>query len=478
MTSRILGLAREQVLAYWFGAGDAMDALLVAFRVPNLVRDLFAEGAMSAALVPTFSKSLATDGRPSAWRLGNNVINTLLLVTGVLALLGMAFAEPVVRALADGFAAVPGKIELTVLLTRILLPFLILVAVAAACMGMLNSLNVFFIPALSPAMFNVASIVVAVAFVPVAIRAGIEPVITVAVGALVGGFAQVLLQWPSLRAQGFRYRPTLDLRDPGLHRVLMLMGPGTIGLAATQVNVFVNTMVATGEGTGAVSWLGYAFRVMYLPIGLFGVSIATATTPAMSRSSGGGRPRADAQDVGVRRVPDAHLERAGDVGTRRARNTDRASAVRTRAVHASRHGGHGRGGATVRRRPRRIFGGEDPVADLLCPRTEPHAGRGRRGRGAPQRRAQRGERAGLRLSRSGAQRVDRSARQRRDPGVAASTRARRIGAQARGQHVRQDRRGGRMHGRAARGRRSPYSRACFRVRDSSLRRLDWLVPSR
>jgi putative peptidoglycan lipid II flippase len=283
MTSRVLGLVREQVLAYWFGASDAMDAFLVAFRVPNLVRDLFAEGAMSAALVPTFSRTLAVDGRERAWRLGNAVINALVLVTGVIVVLAIVFAEPLVRLLAGGFAAVPGKFELTVLLTRLVAPFLLLVAVAAACMGMLNSLNVFFVPALSPAMFNVASIVVAVALVPAAQAAGYEPILAVAVGALVGGLGQVLLQWPALRAQGFRYRPALDLRDPGLRRVLMLMGPGTIGLAATQLNVFVNTIVATGEGTGAVSYLGYAFRVMYLPIGLFGVSIATATAPAMSR---------------------------------------------------------------------------------------------------------------------------------------------------------------------------------------------------
>ena len=168
-------------------------------------------------------------------------------------------------------------------LTRIVMPFLVLVAVAAACMGMLNSLNVFFVPALSPAMFNIASIVAVVALVPVARAAGYDPILAVAVGALAGGLGQILVQWPALRALGFRFRPGLDLRDPGLRRVLLLMGPGTIGLAATQVNVFVNTVVATGEGTGAVSYLGYAFRVMYLPIGLFGVSIATATTPAMSR---------------------------------------------------------------------------------------------------------------------------------------------------------------------------------------------------
>lgn len=283
MTSRVLGLVREQVLAYWFGASDSMDAFLVAFRVPNLVRDLFAEGAMSAALVPTFTRTLTVEGRARAWQLGNSVMNALVLVTSVLVAGAMLFAPAIVSGLAGGFGEVPGKFELTVTLTRLMAPFLVLVAVAAACMGMLNSLHVFFVPALSPAMFNVASIAVGVGLVPLAMRAGIEPILAMAVGTLVGGAGQVLLQWPPLRREGYRYSPRLDLHDPGLRQVLVLMGPGVVGLAATQLNVFVNTVVATGEGTGAVSWLGYAFRVMYLPIGLFGVSIATATTPALSR---------------------------------------------------------------------------------------------------------------------------------------------------------------------------------------------------
>ena len=283
MTSRILGLVRDQVLASMFGAGNAMDAFNVAFRIPNLVRDLFAEGAMSAAFVPVFMRQLTIGGKASAWRLGNNVINALLLVTGVVVILGIVFARPLIGAFAADYASVSGKLELTVLLTRIMLPFLTLVAIAAALMGMLNSLHLFFIPALAPAMFNVATIVCALTLVPVMARAGWPPITAIAIGTLVGGLAQLSLQWPVLRRQGFRYEPVLNWREEGLRRVLLMMGPGTIGLAATQVNVFVNTVLATGEGTGAVSWLNYAFRLMYLPTGLFGVSIATATVPAVSR---------------------------------------------------------------------------------------------------------------------------------------------------------------------------------------------------
>ncbi len=283
ITSRILGLVRDQVLAYYFGAGNAADAFRVAFRVPNLVRDLFAEGAMSAAFVPTFTRQLTLHGRERAWHLASSVINALLIVTSLIVIAGMVFAEPLVRLFASEFSAVPGKLELTVHLTRILFPFLTLVALAAALMGMLNSLGHFFVPALSPAMFNVASIVIAVTCIPLAPAMGVEPITVVAFGALAGGIGQLAIQWPPLRREGFRYRPVLDFRDEGLRRVLMLMGPGTIGMAATQINVFVNTVLATGEGTGAVSWLDFAFRLMYLPIGLFGVAIATAATPAISR---------------------------------------------------------------------------------------------------------------------------------------------------------------------------------------------------
>jgi putative peptidoglycan lipid II flippase len=283
MTSRILGVVREQVLAAFFGAGNAMDAYNVAYRIPNLVRDLFAEGAMSSAFVPTFTRHLTTEGRASAWRLGNLVINGLMVITAGLVILGIVFAEPLVALFASAYREVPGKLELTVFLTRLMLPFLTFVALAAAFMGMLNSLHRFFIPALSPAMYNVATITCALVLVPLMPGMGLPPITAIAIGSLIGGAAQLAVQWPALRREGFRYRPVLDWRDESLRRVLVLMGPGTIGLAATQVNVFVNTVLATGEGTGAVSWLNYAFRLMYLPIGLFGVSIATATLPAVSR---------------------------------------------------------------------------------------------------------------------------------------------------------------------------------------------------
>jgi putative peptidoglycan lipid II flippase len=177
---------------------------------------------------------------------------------------------------------------LTIALTRAVLPFLPMVAVAAAAMGMLNSLNHYFVPALSPAIFNAAMIACAVTFVPLMPALGGPRIMAIAIGALVGGVGQIAIQWPSLRREGFRYRPMFDPGDRGLRTVLLLMGPGTLGLAATQINTFVNTLLATSQGPGAVSWLTYAFRLMYLPIGLFAVSIGTAVLPAVSQHAARG----------------------------------------------------------------------------------------------------------------------------------------------------------------------------------------------
>jgi putative peptidoglycan lipid II flippase len=284
LSSRVLGLVREMVLAQYFGTTAAMAAYNVAFRIPNLLRDLFAEGAMSAAFVPTFTKYLAASGKASAWRLANLVINGLAVITGLLVLIGIVFAEPLVRLIADNeYTRDAAQLALTVQLARLMLPTLTFIALAAALMGMLNSLHHFFIPAFAPAMFNVVTILTAWFVVPLMPGLGIEPIVAIAAGTFVGGVAQLVIQWPTLRSEGFRYRPLLDLNDEGLKRVLVLMGPGTIGLAATQVNLAVNLWLATSQEIEAVSWLNYAFRLMYLPIGLFGVSIATAALPAVSR---------------------------------------------------------------------------------------------------------------------------------------------------------------------------------------------------
>jgi len=282
--SRILGLVREQVIAYYFGAGNATDAFLVAFRIPNLLRDLFAEGAMSAAFVPTLSKTLEEDGKEAAWRLANRVLHLLIFVTVLLCAVGILVSPELVNLFAGEYRSVPGKYELTVSLTRMMFPFLPLVAVAALVMGVLNVCGHFFIPALSPTLFNVASILSCVVLVPV-FRGTETPVIfSLAIGVLLGGLGQILSQVPLLFKKGYRWSPTWSLKDEKVKAILVLMVPGLIGLAATQANIFVNTILATGEGRGAVSWLQYAFRLVQFPIGVFGVAIATATLPSVSRS--------------------------------------------------------------------------------------------------------------------------------------------------------------------------------------------------
>src|SRR5207237_2558248 len=187
MTSRVLGVVRETVLAALFGAGNDMDAFNVAFRIPNLLRDLFAEGAMSAAFVATFTRHLATRGRAAAWRLGNLVMNALVAITVLCVVGAWVFAPGIVRAIAPEYAAIPGKLDLTIILTRIMLPFIPLVALSVAMMGMLNSLRRFFVPALSPAMFNVATIAAAFTIVPLMPRLGWPRIAGIAIGTLIGG---------------------------------------------------------------------------------------------------------------------------------------------------------------------------------------------------------------------------------------------------------------------------------------------------
>lgn len=292
MTSRVLGLAREVILASLFPTGLALDAFNAAFRIPNMLRDLFGEGALSKAFVTTFTETGVREGEAATWRLANRFVNLLLVVTIAVAVLGIVFAPAIVSAMLPGegfdvplppaesygFAT---KRELTVFLTRLMFPFLPLVSLAAVAMGTLNSKRRFGIPALSSAFFNVGSIVVGVAGYLLAPRFGIHPVIAMAAGVLAGGLLQWLVQIPSLRAVGYRWKPELSLSDPGVRHIGRLLGPATIGIAAVQVNVFVNTVFAS-LGTGWLSWINVAFRLMYLPIGVFGVAISTANLPELS----------------------------------------------------------------------------------------------------------------------------------------------------------------------------------------------------
>ncbi|MEN9723783.1 MAG: hypothetical protein RJB38_1769 [Pseudomonadota bacterium] len=288
--SRILGLVREQAFAFLFGAGHVVDAFTIAFRIPNLLRDLFAEGAMSAALVPTFTRVRQEQGVGRAWALARRVWWVLFLVVGGLSIFGIIFAEPLVRIYAGAFEAVPGKFELTVRLTRIMFPFFPAVALAAGFMAILNALGVFFMPAFASALFNIFSVFFGVGLTFLFARWGQEPILGMAVGVVIGGIVQAFCQWPSLRkkrSEELGSASTSEDRgrltqDQDLKRMLQLMVPGTLGLAATQINLLVNSVLATSAGPGAVSWLSYSFRLMQFPIGVFGVSMAQATLPRVS----------------------------------------------------------------------------------------------------------------------------------------------------------------------------------------------------
>ncbi len=274
MSSRVLGLVRDQLFAILIGANRFSDAFVVAFRIPNLLRDLFAEGALSSAFVPVFADALRNRGAAAAYRLANALVALVLIVVGGITLLGLAFAGPLVAAIAPGYAADQAALAAT--LTRIMMPFLLLVSLAAAAMGMLNAQGRFTAPAVAPALFNVGAIAVGVGLWV----AGLPPeraVVGWSIGTLLGGFLQLAAQLPSLRAVGYRARPALaraDLRDPGLRRIFRLMGAAVIGLSATQVNILVNTIFASHQ-VGANTWLQMAFRLMQLPLGVFGVAIAT-----------------------------------------------------------------------------------------------------------------------------------------------------------------------------------------------------------
>ena len=285
MCSRVLGLVREQVFAGLFGAGYAYDAFVVAFRIPNLLRDLFGEGALSAAFVTVFSDYDTNRSREETWRLAANVLTVFAIGLSLLTLVGIFFAEPLVRLLAPDFALVPGKTALTAMLTRIMLPFMVIISLAAVVMGMLNTKGRFFVPAIASSFFNLGSIVGGTSLAFILPRYGYQPITGMAIGTLIGGVLQLAIQVPSLYRTGFRFTPYINLADPGLIRILKLMIPATIGLSATQINIFINTNFAASCAEGSVSWLNYAFRLVQLPIGVFGVALSIAMMPLLARQA-------------------------------------------------------------------------------------------------------------------------------------------------------------------------------------------------
>lgn len=281
--SRILGLVREQVLAYFFGAGKSMDAFVVGYRIPNLLRDLFAEGALGSAFVKVFSSSLEKEGKEKSFKIAQILISNFIIVLIITVTLGILFAEAIVSIIAPEFKKDLYKFGLTIRLTQIMMPFLLFISLASILAGMLNSFRIFFLPALSSGLFNLISIIIGISGYFILVKLHVDPIYAMAAGVTLGGLFQVVFQYPIIKKKGFSFKFYPDFKDPNFNEVLRLILPVILGLSVVQINIFINTFFATSCGEGAVSWYSYAFRIMYVPLGLFGVGLSQALLPELSR---------------------------------------------------------------------------------------------------------------------------------------------------------------------------------------------------
>src|SRR6266850_2292559 len=282
-SSRILGFVRDMVLARIFGATPAADAFFVAYRVPNLLRELFAEGSMSSAFIPVFTEYQTLKSRRDTWELASAVFTTLLTIVIGITILGIIVASGIVWLLAPGFHDDPAKLGMTTLLTQIMFPYLVFISLAALAMGILNSMRAFAAPAFSPVFFNIFIIGCALFLSPMMA----EPILGVAIGVVAGGAAQFAMQLPGLSLRGmlfgFRFKPS----HPGVRRIGVLMVPSLLGLSVTQINITVSTILASFFA-GGPTYLFYGMRLIQFPLGIFGVALATAILPTLSAQAARG----------------------------------------------------------------------------------------------------------------------------------------------------------------------------------------------
>jgi putative peptidoglycan lipid II flippase len=281
LLSRILGLVRDVVVAAFFGSGMAADAFFVAFRIPNLLRRLFAEGSLTIAFIPVFTEYLARKTREDAFQMARAVLAVLSLVLALVALLGILLSPWIVRVQAFGFGGSGMKYELTVLLTRITFPYIFLVSLVAFFMGILNSLRHFAAPAAAPIFLNVG-IIAATLWISPHLD---QPIVGVAIGVIIGGLLQVALQIPWLIKKGVSLVPCWMPRHPAVRRIGLLMLPAVFGSAIYQLNQFIGTLLASFLPEGSVSWLYYADRIVEFPLGVFAIAISTAALPSLSKQA-------------------------------------------------------------------------------------------------------------------------------------------------------------------------------------------------
>ncbi|MGQ0556212.1 MAG: murein biosynthesis integral membrane protein MurJ [Nitrospiraceae bacterium] len=282
-SSRVLGFVRDMVLAKLFGATPAADAFFVAYRIPNLLRELFAEGSMSAAFIPVFTEYHTLKSKQDAWELASAVFTTLLTIVTGITILGILGAAGIVWLLAPGFHDDPARLEMTTLLTRMMFPYLIFISLAALAMGILNSLRAFAAPAFSPVFFNLFIIGCSLFLAPTMQ----EPILGVAIGVVAGGAAQFAMQLPGLKLRGMLFGFTFNPGHPGVRKIGRLMIPSLLGLSVTQINITVSTILGSFFA-GGPTYLFYGMRLIQFPLGIFGVALATAILPTLSAQAARG----------------------------------------------------------------------------------------------------------------------------------------------------------------------------------------------
>ena len=276
--SRIFGFIRDVVVAGFFGAGLATDAFFVAFRIPNLLRRLFAEGSLTIAFIPVFTEYLKKKSREDAVALASIAFTLLSIILVLVSFLGILFAPGIVKIIAWGFTKNPDQYGLTVFLTRLMFPYIFFISLVALCMGILNSLRNFAAPALAPVVLNISMIAAVFLF-----RGFFdEPIMALAVGVIIGGVLQLVMQFPFLARMGVKLKVNFHFNHPGIRKIGLLMLPAIFGAAVYQINIFVSTLLASFLAVGSVSYLYYADRLVQLPLGVFAIAIGTASLPSFS----------------------------------------------------------------------------------------------------------------------------------------------------------------------------------------------------
>ncbi|MBT6408515.1 MAG: murein biosynthesis integral membrane protein MurJ [Nitrospina sp.] len=294
LLSRLFGFLRDVVIAMAFGSSASADAFFVAFRIPNMQRRILGEGAVTAAFIPVFTETLTQRGESVAWKITANLFNILFIALTLASLFILIFSPAVITVFAPGFLDEPGKFELTVKLTRWMAPYLFFIGLAAFCMGILNSLKVFALPAATPILQNITMILSVLIIAPQMD----EPIMGLAIGVLVGGALQLLIQLPAVIKRGFRFEKTLNFKQEEVVKIARLMGPVILGLAVYEVNIMVDTLLASLLPGGSISYLYYGNRLVQLPLGIFAVALGVALLPTLSSQAAKGNLKELVQTVG------------------------------------------------------------------------------------------------------------------------------------------------------------------------------------